>query len=71
MGSSYMVFYNLTLVVNAQPLWQSMNRPGVDAEYSIYHARNMFEHAHFAKQISADIKAGLSTMTALCRTTMS
>ena len=34
MDSSYMVFYNLTLVVNAQPVWQSMNRPGVDAEYS-------------------------------------
>jgi len=41
----YVVFYNLTLVVNAQPLWLSMSRPRVDAEYSCYHVRNMFGHA--------------------------
>jgi len=41
----YKMFYNLTLVMNAQLLWQSMSRPGVNAEYSCFHVRNMFGHA--------------------------
>jgi len=43
----YAVFYNLTSVVNAYPLWQSVSGPGVDAEYSCYHPStrlNMLRH---------------------------